>query len=280
MTTRIAPTPSGYLHTGNAVNFLLIEKIAKDTGSQILLRIDDLDADRVRSEYLQDVFDSLRWLGIEWHEGPRDAADHHHHWSQQHRLSRYAEMLEQLRGLGVLYGCTCSRSVLSRIKPEDHTCRTAGRDLDDPACSWRIRIANGTRVTMRDLKGGTTMLDVPALIGDTTLRQRPGMGSMGMPAYQIASLADDVDRNVSTIVRGVDLLPSTALQLHLASLLGLDDFLRIRFWHHPLIKDEGGRKLSKSDGSTSLKAMRESGAGTEEIRSIADRFFDQMKPIA
>ena len=280
MITRIAPTPSGSLHAGNAVNFLLIEKIAKVTGSRIFLRIDDLDRDRYRSEYLQDIFDSLHWLGIEWHNGPRDAADHLRNWSQQHRLSRYAEILEQLRGLGVLYGCTCSRSVLSNMRPEDHTCRTAGHHLDDPACSWRVRIADGTRVTMHDLKGGTITLDVAALIGDTTLRQRPMNGSAGMPAYQIASLADDVDRNVSLIIRGADLLPSTALQLYLASLLGLDHFRQIRFWHHPFIEDENGRKLSKSDGSASLIALRESGSGTGELRAIADRMFDQMKPMA
>lgn len=278
MITRIAPTPSGFLHAGNAVNFLLIEKIAKITGSRILLRIDDLDMERTRQEYLQDIFDSLHWLGIEWHMGPRSVEEHIANWSQTSRISRYAQLLDRLRALGVLYACTCSRSRMDRA--EHLACKRGDHDLDDPAAAWRIRIREGTMVGMRDLQGGISSFDVAALIGDTTLRQRPIGGSVCLPAYQIASLADDIDRNVSLIVRGADLLPSTAVQLHLASLLGLDHFLRISFWHHPLIKDEDGRKLSKSDGSASLKAMRESGAGTEELRLIADRLFDQMKPIA
>lgn len=280
MITRIAPTPSGFLHAGNAINFLLIEKIAKLTGSRILLRIDDLDTDRMRSVYLQDVFDSLEWLGIEWQIGPRDPEDHLRNWSQQFRLARYLKILDGLRELGVLYACNCSRSKLAGLKPHHHECRNAGCDLDERGMSWRIRIDPGTRITFHDLNGIERKLDVHDLIGDTTLRQRAINGSVPMPAYQIASLADDLDRKVSVIVRGADLLPSTAIQLHLASLLGLPEFLRIRFWHHPLIKDADGKKLSKSAGATSLKAMRGNGSDPDVIRAMAGRIFDQMKPIA
>ena len=122
MRTRIAPTPSGYLHAGNAVNFLLTAELARLHGGSLLLRIDDLDAERARPEYLDDIFHSLEWLGIAWHEGPRDAADFQRNWSQRTRIGRYQVLLDQLRRGGHLYACTCSRKELPTCR-----CRTRPR---------------------------------------------------------------------------------------------------------------------------------------------------------
>src|SRR5688500_4640510 len=110
--TRIAPTPSGYLHAGNALSFILTKALAERTGAKILLRIDDLDQERVRKEYVQDIFDTLDFLGIEWHEGPRNYEDYKNHYSQQHRMDHYTSALQQLLEKNAVFSCTCSRSML------------------------------------------------------------------------------------------------------------------------------------------------------------------------
>jgi glutamyl/glutaminyl-tRNA synthetase len=275
--TRIAPTPSGFLHAGNAIDFLLADALAREQGLRMWLRIDDLDAGRARPEYLQDVFDSLHWLGIHWDEGPRDPLEHAQRWSQLRRLHRYHEVLQALREAGALYGCICTRSG-SRGADGRYTghCRDLGIDLDDPQAAWRLRVPAGRMVVVNGIAGEAFHADVHALMGDVVLRQRALEGGPPMPAYQVASLADDVDHAVTVIARGADLLPSTAVQLYLAELLGLHAFLNVRFLHHPLLLDDQGLKLSKTAGATSLKAMRERGEGPEEFIRQARKMYDEL----
>jgi glutamyl-tRNA synthetase len=271
--TRIAPTPSGFIHRGNAINFLLVQLIARRFGIPILLRIDDLDKERIRPEYLQDVFRSLEWLGMKWDEGPRDVDDHLKNWSQGQRMEGYLKILEALRNEGHLYGCTCTRSVLSGSVIYPGHCRNKGIALDDPCAAWRIRVAEHARVAMRTMTGEVRELDVPTLIGDVVLRQRSADG--GRPAYQIASLADDVNFGITHIVRGDDLLPSTAIQLYIEQVLDLHDFLKTQFLHHPLVTDREGKKLSKSAGveGLQLRMISDPSDLRKEAEALYSKYF-------
>lgn len=263
--TRIAPTPSGYLHAGNAIGFLITARLAKEQNASLRLRIDDLDAERARPEYVNDIFESLSWLRIQCSEGPAHAADHEASWSQDGRTPRYHELLAKLATDHHLYACMCSRRELP-------ACTCCDRDiaLDADGVTWRLRVPDTCPVDIVGWKNNTRV-DLAALMHDPVLRQRNGR-----PAYQIASLADDVDHGITFIVRGADLLPSTACQLYLARLLHLDAFARIRFLHHPLVTDAAGNKLSKSEGAASLKAMRELGRASDPLREQADAVLAEV----
>jgi glutamyl/glutaminyl-tRNA synthetase len=119
--TRIAPTPSGFLHEGNAFAFILTAALAQVYGASILLRVDDLDNDRKRPEYVDDLFQTLHWLGVDWKEGPTDANDLEQRWSQMHRIPLYEAALERLREKGLVYACGCSRKELSELKSPNVT---------------------------------------------------------------------------------------------------------------------------------------------------------------
>lgn len=240
---RLAPTPSGFLHAGNALNFILNWIIARSNKGRLFLRIDDLDADRKRPEYVQDIFDSLEWLGLDWDTGPRSVADFEKNWSQHLRLSKYAEALDKLRSTGLLFACRKSRSDLAPYKGQypSHF-RDQGLSLDEPDVSWRI----------------ATDPDFP--MPDFVVRRRDGL-----PAYQVASMVDDVFFGVTHAVRGNDLEPSTKAQQWLARLIDEDNFLKINFLHHPLLLDASGEKLSKSAGAGSLQFLRTQGSSPEPV---------------
>jgi glutamyl-tRNA synthetase len=265
---RFAPTPSGYLHRGNALNFILNWLVARLKGGRILLRIDDLDAERKRPEYVADVFESLHWLGLDWDEGPgsgsssgsgsgqggdrvRDrvgemVAEFEEKWSQHRRLPLYINLLERLRETGLLFACRKSRRDLepfAGLYPPEF--RDQGLSLDAPDVAWRIATPPG--------------FPMP----DFVVRRRDGI-----PAYQVASLADDLHFGVTHVVRGEDLAASTAAQRFLAEQIDAQDFLAIRFLHHPLLTDANGQKLSKSAGADSLKNLREGGGVPEQVFNL------------
>ncbi len=232
---RLAPTPSGFLHRGNLLNFYLNWHAARSRGARILLRIDDLDADRKRPEYVAGIFESLRHAGFDWDIGPGTeiadvtacVADFEANWSQHHRINLYNDLLARLRNTGLLFACRKSRKDIAAAggtyPPEF---REQGLSLDDPDVAWRIK---------------TTGLD--ASMQDFVVRRRDGV-----PAYQVASIADDLHFGVTHIIRGEDLEPSTRAQIWLAGLLGEAAFESIHFLHHPLLRNERGEKLSKSAG--------------------------------
>jgi glutamyl-tRNA synthetase len=269
--TRIAPTPSGLLHAGNAVAFLLTAELALRQKAVLRLRIDDLDTERMRPEYLDEIFDALHDLDIEWQEGPKKRLEHQRSWSQHLRLGRYQGLLDLLKEQGDLYACACTRT---ELKHRPCGCRSKQLPFDAPESAWRLRIPEDAWVRMRGLHGEPQRLRVAERMSDPVLRQRPSLG--GRPAYQIASLADDTDHGTTLIVRGMDLLPSTACQLYLAERLGLAGFQQVRFVHHPLVTDAQGRKLSKSDGADSLKARRARGESAEGLRTMACSMLDQL----
>ena len=124
--SRIAPTPSGFLHAGNAMNFILTWAITRASGGRLLLRIDDLDKGRYRREYVEDIFAGLEWLGLDYDEGPRSVQELEERWSQHHRLNRYQLLLDQLRADKRLFACICSRKEIRERSKDGRfpgTCR-------------------------------------------------------------------------------------------------------------------------------------------------------------
>lgn len=273
--TRLAPTPSGHLHAGNALDFLITSRLAQERGAKLLLRIDDLDSERVRPEYVEDIFRSLEWLGIRWDEGPSGPDELRSKWSQQLRASQYLALADQLRKKDVLYACSCSRTTPGALDTGSHysgLCRNKGNELDDPHHAWRLNVQGIPMVKVPALLGADHEVDLAMALGDPVVRQRNGRA-----AYQLASLWDDLHFGVTFIVRGMDLLPSTACQLRCAELLGMDPIRSVRFIHHSLLIDRDGHKLSKSAGSSSLKAMREAGLDASQLQRQADRVLEFLQ---
>jgi glutamyl/glutaminyl-tRNA synthetase len=256
--TRIAPTPSGFLHIGNVASFVLTVGLARRYGASVLLRIDDLDRQRMRREFVDDIFETLQFLGIPWDEGPRDTDGFLRSWSQQARRGLYIEALDGLRARGAVFACRCSRSALARVAPDGAypgTCLPLGLPLDGgEGHSWRVLPVSDTRIPVTDPRGVSETHPLPPGMRSFVVRKRDGEAS-----YQLASLVDDLHFEVDLVVRGMDLLGSTLAQLQLAGLLPENGFGRTAFVHHPLLSDERGEKLSKSAGSTSIRQLRREG---------------------
>lgn len=261
--TRIAPTPSGYLHLGNAYSFLLTANLARQYNARILLRIDDIDRARMREAYVDDIFDTLSFLEINWDEGPKNAPEFHERFSQHLRLPLYHDILKRLVATGRVYACNCSRKQLAEQGGHDAAaCRARRIPLDTPDVAWRIDTDGAGELTVKGLEGvHKGQLDEASQ--HFIIRKRDGD-----PAYQIASLADDLHFGVDLIVRGEDLWMSTLSQLFLAELLGEKAFLEATFLHHPLLTDSDNRKLSKSEGATSLRYLRKEGIDLTALRSM------------
>ncbi len=246
MNCRLAPTPSGYLHSGNLLAFLVQEELAKRHGALLGLRIDDLDRERFRPEYLSDVFRCLKSLDIVPAFGPRTEEEFYKSYRQELRLSRYRVVLEQLKGLGILYACRCSRREVSEWVGVGCPggCAEMYLPFDAPDTLWRLRAPEKT-VEWEDGFLGAVRVNLRERMGDVVLRRRDGL-----PAYQITSLTDDHDLQIDLLVRGEDLLESTAVQLWLSEKLwGPAKVLR---YHHPLLLSPSGEKLSKSAGAGSM----------------------------
>lgn len=250
--TRIAPTPSGYLHEGNVANFMMSALLARARGLRLRLRIDDLDRSRFRAVYLQDIFDVLHWMGIDWDDGPRGPAEFLTDYSQSLRLEVYERLLSELRIRGAVYACRCTRSTRGSGKSHcSADCGARGLSLDDPDLVWMCRVAPSYEVGMRDYHGDLLKFGMSDFgIWDFVVRRRRESASACcLPSYQLACVADDVLYGTSLIVRGADLFQSSLRQLWLAHCLDVESFASIRFVHHELVLDSGQQKLSKSAGS-------------------------------
>ena len=245
--SRIAPTPSGYLHLGNAFSFILTWLLVRKRGGVLHLRIDDLDAARRREAYIEDIFRTLDWLGMDYDEGPSGPDDFYRNHSQQHRIPAYEALLQDLRARGALFACTCSRKEIQLAAADGQypgTCRDRGLPFDAPETAWRIRTPENAQATWHDAIRGPQTVFLHAAMRDFVVRRKDGI-----PAYQIASLSDDLAMGINCIVRGADLLDATAAQLLLADLLDRPAFAHIQWFHHPLLLDAQGHKLSKSQGA-------------------------------
>jgi glutamyl-tRNA synthetase len=261
--TRIAPTPSGYLHIGNVYSFLITWLIARQRQGTLSLRIDDLDELRLKKPYVEDIFETLQFMQIDYDAGPKNTEAFFTGHSQQFRLNNYHRLLAKLAATGQVYACTCSRKTLQALSDEGRyheECRHKKLPLDTPGAAWRLYVPAGTIITFTDEYKGVQVIDLGATMGDFIIKRKDGI-----PSYQVASLADDTFYHINFIVRGEDLLCSTAAQLYLAGISGDRAFTQTHFFHHPLITTGTGDKLAKSAGSQSIKQLRESGYKREDI---------------
>ena len=249
-TFRFAPSPNGHLHLGHARSALLNQKRAREVGGRLLLRIEDIDVARCTPQLETDMLEDLAWIGFEWDGEPlRQSARFDDHAAALDRLAPY------------LYDGYLSRAELRRAGED------APRDPDGapfPPPHERERVAG--RAPVRRLDMARVLADHPdmqaaAVWGDPVLRRRDTPTS-----YHLAVVVDDAVQGVTDVVRGADLEPATPLHRLLQRLLGLPT---PRYEHHPVVLGEDGRKLSKSDGSTSLRALREAGASAEKVRDMA-----------
>ena len=264
--TRMAPTPSGYLHRGNLFNFLLNWLYARKNGGRVLLRIDDLDAARMRTEYLGDIFRVLELFGLDWDLGPTEPADFLENWSQNGHTDRYEAWLKTLQDKGLTYACSCSRSGLQKAGfsgAYPGLCRHKNLPYLVGSTALRLNMELVKTLVGEDVFSythdlmGTAWQGMPA---DPVVRRRDGVA-----AYHIASVADDVYHGVTHAFRGMDLLESTVIQRALAAAAGHPEFLAVRFGHHELMADAQGAKLSKSAGADAVAPL---GSGQEAVSQV------------
>ncbi len=274
MITRIAPSPSGYLHAGNIFSFLLTRAIADKFGGQVILRIDDLDGERSRRQFLDDIFESLGAFEIRYDAGPANTKDFLENYSQRLRVGTYGELIEKLETTSLVYACQCSRkqlAVLQQLGKKRCCCRAKKLALNHEGTCLKIFVPESETVHFNDELHGSTTIPLFENMGDFIIRRRDGI-----PSYQLASLSDDIHFGINYIVRGEDLLASTAAQLYLAKLLGLKQFSESRFLHHSLLNDAGGKKLSKSAGSLRAKAMMQHSEIGQQITANMKNDIDRL----
>lgn len=286
---RIAPSPTGYLHLGHARTFWLAHQRAREAGGEVLLRIDDLDGPRCRPEFAAAAIEDLKWLGLDWDGEPI---------TQSARESRYQDALLELARGGHLYPCFCSRKdiVQAAAAPQegdDETiypgaCRPPeptpietttweqfqsefNRPRDGRVPCWRYRLPENERIEFTDARCAQQSFRCGKSFGDFVAWRRDGL-----PSYQLACVVDDADMHITEVVRGEDLLASTARQLLIYRALKLPP---PAWCHADLMRDESGQRLAKRHDSLSLRALRESGADPVGwIQSWREAFASLLRP--
>ncbi|HYE31364.1 MAG TPA: tRNA glutamyl-Q(34) synthetase GluQRS [Methylomirabilota bacterium] len=273
---RIAPSPTGYMHLGHARTFWAAQERARANGGKLVLRIEDLDFARCRPEFVQAIMEDLSWLGLAWDEGP-DLGGMFAPYTQSERLDRYRAAFDILRGRGVVYPCTCSRQDVLRALSAPHqgeeepvypgTCRS--KNLSSPEItalsaktkvSWRFRVPDRAPIAFQDLCFGPQSYEAGRHFGDFIVWRHDGI-----PSYQLAVVVDDHAMQITEVVRGADLLMSTARQILLYNALG---YSIPQFYHCPLMTDENGARLAKRHDALSLRQLRASGLSPEEVRRM------------
>ena len=282
---RLAPSPTGLLHVGHARTFWTAYQRARDASGTLVMRIDDLDEERSRPEYSDAAIEDLRWLGIRWQEGPgavgttgTGADKSGGRWPygpyfQSKRHSLYDDAFRRLQRLGYLYPCRCSRKELASAASAPHegapqaddepiypgTCRhlssemaqlpgpTAGR-LGLETANWRFRVTDGVAVEFTDQHLGPQRFVAGVDFGDFLVWRKDNT-----PSYQLACAVDDAAMQITEVVRGADLLKSTARQILLLRALGVP----APAWYHcTLVADHNGQRLAKRHDALSLRALR------------------------
>ncbi len=293
---RLAPSPTGYLHVGHARTFFTAYQRARDAGGALVFRMEDLDPDRSRSLYAEAAIEDLRWLGIRWHEGP-DRGGPHGPYVQSKRRGIYLDAWRRLMHDGHIYPCQCSRKDLQaalsapherpgrttaaqrsdKLEPWDDepvypgTCRDqfgyapqlpgpTGVEMESPdGRNWRFRVRDGQAVEFDDLNLGRQRFVAGGDFGDFVVWRRDGV-----PSYQLACVADDAAMGITEVVRGADLLKSTARQILLNRALGFPD---PQWYHCLLVVDHNGRRLAKRHDALSLRSLRQRGLTPMNILS-------------
>lgn len=267
---RFAPSPTGRMHLGNIAAALVSWLSVKSRGGKWVLRIEDLDPQRSRMEYARQIEDDLIWLGLEWDEGGIDGKGDNGPYMQSRRDDRYSDVLKQLKSTGLTYPCFCSRGeILSTQAPHQSdgrivyqgTCRPpalGGMRQEEPTRRGATRLfVPDKEITFTDRHFGAQSVNLAHHCGDFILQRADGAW-----AYQLAVVVDDADMGITEVVRGSDLLLSSAQQIYLYNLLELTP---PEFAHVPLVCNAEGRRLSKRDQSLSMEAMRSAGLTPQEI---------------
>jgi glutamyl-tRNA synthetase len=281
---RLAPSPTDYLHVGHARTFWAAYERTRDAGGVLVMRMEDLDPDRSRAVYAEAALEDLRWLGIRWQEGP-DLGGPYAPYAQSERRAIYLDAWRKLLLGGFIYPCRCSRRDLEAALSAPHegnaqeplddepvypgTCRpaesstpqplkTAASGMEEP-CSfnWRFRIPDGETVEFVDRNLGPQRFVAGRDFGDFVVWRRDGI-----PSYQLACVADDAAMKITEVVRGEDLLKSTARQILLNRALGLEN---PAWFHCRLVVDSNGKRLAKRHDALSLRVLRQRGWTPEQI---------------
>lgn len=270
--TRLAPSPTGALHLGNARTFLVNWLLARQNGWKTLLRIENIDGPRIKRGVDRQLIEDLSWLGLDWDEGPIYQSD---------RFPVYQRSLDRLIASGAAYPCVCSRKEVESAASAPHaedgaavypgTCRgkyesvEAARQQTGRSPAIRFRVPPDP-VEFDDLFAGRQRFDPQRQLGDFVVAKADGT-----PAYQLAVVVDDAEMNVTQIVRGDDLLDSTPRQILLYRALGLSQALPT-YYHLPLVVGADGRRLAKRHGDTRLSKYRESGVSPERVLALLARW--------
>jgi glutamyl/glutaminyl-tRNA synthetase len=287
---RLAPSPTGYLHIGHARTFWKAFERARDAGGTLVMRMEDLDAQRSRGEFADAALEDLRRLDIRWQEGP-DVGGPFGPYEQSRRRQFYLEAWRKLLRMGAIYPCSCSRKDLESAAAAPHegavadpaddepvypgTCRPGTcrkqltldesmKDEDEPgSSSWRFAVPDGEAVEFEDLNLGPQRFVAGRDFGDFVVWRRDGV-----PGYQLACVVDDDAMRITEVVRGADLLKSTARQILLNRALGYEN---PRWYHCELIVDRNGQRLAKRHDALSIRALRERGLTPTELLSAGSR---------
>jgi glutamyl-tRNA synthetase len=277
---RLAPSPTGYLHIGHAITFHAVWQRARDAYGTLVMRMDDLDAERSRGVYADAALEDLRWLGLDWQEGP-DVGGPFAPYAQSERGEFYLAAWRRLYAAGVIYPCYCSRKDLALALSAPHegadlddepiypgTCRptasnavassaeVANRDTPGPI-NWRFRVPDGEAIEFIDGNLGPQRFVAGVDFGDFLIWRRDGE-----PSYQLACVVDDAAMQITEVVRGADLLKSTARQILLNRALRFAD---PAWFHCNLVTDASGKRLAKRHDASSIRALRERGMTPEEV---------------
>lgn len=269
---RYAPSPTGDLHLGNVRTALLAWLFARKAGGAFVLRVEDLDRPRMRPGATARMLEDLRWLGLDWDEGP-EVGGPYGPYLQSERQAIYGEYLAWLRVAGLVYPCYCSRAEVARAASapqdaNDEGPRYPGTCRNLSAAERRAREAAGRRPCLRfcapdrliqftDLVAGQVVQNVAQAVGDFIVSR-----SDGIPAYQLAVVVDDGLMAINQVIRGADLLSSTARQIALFEALG---FAVPVFGHVPLVVDAQGARLAKREHAAGVGALREAGFPPERV---------------
>jgi glutamyl/glutaminyl-tRNA synthetase len=270
---RLAPSPTGLLHIGHACTFWIAAKRSAEHRGTLILRDEDLDPQRSRPEFARAMLEDLHWLGIQWTEGP-DCGGPYAPYAQSQRRDFYLEAWKKLRDQAFIYPCTCSRKDVaqSAAAPNDvddellypGTCRgraDAAKFSAPAGVNWRFRVPDDETVEFNDLHLGQQRYISGKDFGDFLIWRRDDV-----PAYQLAVVIDDAAMGITEVVRGADLLKSTARQTLLCRGLKLPI---PRHYHCDLVRDESGVRLAKRHDALSIRHLRESGASPAEVLRMA-----------
>jgi glutamyl-tRNA synthetase len=266
---RLAPSPTGYLHLGHARTFWIAQARARAHGGELILRNENLDATRFQLDFVDAMLEDLRWFGFEWSEGP-DVGGKFAPYNQGERMNFYRATLEQLRAGNFIYPCTCSRKDIQAATRAPHandddepiypgTCRQNRKsEFANRKFCWRFRVPDGEIITFTDGNCGKQRFVAGKDFGDFVVWRGDDV-----PAYQLACVADDAAMQITEVVRGADLLVSTARQILLYRAL---NWPVPEFYHCALMVDENGRRLAKRHDAMSLRTWREQGIRPEQLR--------------